>query len=443
MLRVAGWFAAVVLFGWAGAQAVDCLAGRAGLAPDVPPKWPVSMFRFMLPGRGGSMWDLVAAAGVLAAFWIVARGPWQAVTRRLSGVILLGMGLIAATNLIHGIDYGLVHPHADELQYYHDATEVTSAGQFLGAFNDRQADLGCHSRTHPPGAVLTIYALAGLVGSPWAVSLAIAALSVTLSAWFFYGLLVRYVDRDVARLTTLLLLLLPAVQIYYCATLDALIAALMLGVLWSAVHPRAGVGLAVGIVCFFGASFLTFGACFLAPVIVGFEVVCRRSIVRSALVGLGAAAVYLAMATFGGFDYLSAFRTASALENPGGFLLWADPLSYVMTRLENVAEILLFFGPFLLVLTVRGWKVARADGGYRDLWVLTALGAGTLLAMFATGAFRTGETARACLFIYPYLLLPAAAWLDSWRAGPSEARRLAWLVFGQSLLMQTIGGYYW
>jgi hypothetical protein len=203
------------------------------------------------------------------------------------------------------------------------------------------------------------------------------------------------------------------------------------------------VAVSVGTICLFGASFLTFGACFLVPVMVGFEVVCRRSIVRSAVIGASAAAIYLAMGRFGGFNYLAAFHTASALENPGGFLLWADPLSYVMTRLENVAEILLFFGPFLLVLAVRGWKAARAGDGYRDLCVLTALGTGTLLAMFATGAFRTGETARACLFIYPYLLLPVATWLDARRAEPGEAKQLAWLVFGQALLMQTIGGYFW
>jgi len=71
------------------------------------------------------------------------------------------------------------------------------------------------------------------------------------------------------------------------------------------------------------------------------------------------------------------------------------------------------------------------------------LAVGTLLAMFATGAFRTGETARACLFIYPYLLLPVAAQLDHQQPDASDRRLLVWLVFGQTLLMQTFGGYFW
>ena len=440
---IAAVFVAALGVGWGAAQGVKVICGRLGLSPDVPAKWPLSMFRLMLPGRGGSPWDLLAAAGIAVGFWAAVRWAWRGLTGSLAGVTAAGLLLVVATNLIHGPDYGLAHPRTEGCQYYHDAQEVASPGAFLATFNDRQPELGWHSRTHPPGAVLSIWALGKLFGPPWAVSLAIAALSVVLTAWFFHGLLARHVQRDVARYATLLLLLVPAVQIYYCAALDALIAGLMLGVLWAIGHPRDGVAVAAGAACLFGASLLTFGSCFLGPVVLGYEAFARRSVRRSVAMMLAVGLVYLAMASTCGFDYLRAFRTASALENPGGFLLLADPVSYVMTRLENVAEILVFLGPFLLVLAVRGGGVARRDPRYRGLGVLAALGAGTLLAMFATGAFRTGETARACLFIYPYLLLPVAAVLDHERPGPPDRRLLAWLVFGQALVMQAIGGYFW
>jgi len=155
--------------------------------------------------------------------------------------------------------------------------------------------------------------------------------------------------------------------------------------------------------------------------------------------GLFYATLYLAT----GFDYLAAFRTASALENPGGFMLMTESASYVMTRLENVADIVWYFGPFLLVLSVSGMRLLWQTRTHPDALVTTVLGLLTLAAMFLSGAFRTGETARACLFIVPYLMLPVAAYLQQRGCTPHDKRVLAWLVFGQSLAMQTFGGYYW
>jgi hypothetical protein len=61
--------------------------------------------------------------------------------------------------------------------------------------------------------------------------------------------------------------------------------------------------------------------------------------------------------------------------------------------------------------------------------------------MYAVGAWRTGETARACAWIYPYLLFPVAYYLDE--AGPGTRVQIAWLVFIQSVGMQLFGNYFW
>ena len=63
--------------------------------------------------------------------------------------------------------------------------------------------------------------------------------------------------------------------------------------------------------------------------------------------------------------------------------------------------------------------------------------------LFLAGAFHTGETARACLFIMPFLMFPVAAHLDDCRSRPADRIVLLGLVFGQSLVMQTLGGYVW
>ena len=250
-------------------------------------------------------------------------------------------------------------------------------------------------------------------------------------------------DRRLCGYLTLLFLLVPAIQIYYCATLDAVVASCFLGVLLFARHPKTLpgiVGVSIGLFC---VSMLSFAASFLVPLLLGFEIITRRSARRSVAVLCVVAALYGLLYLGTGFNYLHSFRTASALENPGGFYLLAEPASYAMTRLEDVADILCFFGPFLLVLSLGGMRMMVRTKAYPEPAALTALGVVILAAMFLSGAFRTGETARACLFIYPYLMLPVAACLQRTEFSLTDRKVLLVLVFGQSLAMQTFGGYFW
>jgi hypothetical protein len=119
-------------------------------------------------------------------------------------------------------------------------------------------------------------------------------------------------------------------------------------------------------------------------------------------------------------------------------MLFVDPVNYLFTRLEDVSEILFFFGPFLIVLFWRGMK--RIE--FTPLFTLSVLAIATLLGIFLVGAWRTGETARACAFIYPFLLFPVAKLLD---AGSTKNARLqlASLVFLQTIVMQSLGTFHW
>ena len=120
-------------------------------------------------------------------------------------------------------------------------------------------------------------------------------------------------------------------------------------------------------------------------------------------------------------------------------MLFTDPANYFFTRLEDIAEILFFLGPFLLVLFVRGIRSVKL----RPLDVLTVLGCLTMLGMFVVGAWRTGETARACGFIYPFLLFPVGRYLDEIEVGRPERLQLASVVFLQAVGMQVFGNYFW
>jgi hypothetical protein len=178
--------------------------------------------------------------------------------------------------------------------------------------------------------------------------------------------------------------------------------------------------------------------------VLGSYVFVRRKRYCLALASLAiVTALHAAIHWVTGFDYLEAFRTASALENPDGFRLIAKPVHYLVTRVIDVTEIVLFLGPYLLVFGFRGFRQGWREWRSNELLLLSAAACLTLLAMFLTGAFKTGETARACLFIYPYLIFPVAQYLASRNVGSQDKDLLLYLTFGQTVIMQTLGRYFW
>lgn len=400
-----------------------------------------------------------------AVVWLAGLGGIRWLARRhypLRAVCAVGLLLLLGTNFLQGVgpnrrlDRGLAFPvsgktHAEGIGYYDDARAlVVTPANFLVHFDRLQPTLRDHGRTHPPGAVLLFCALIAATGNrPAIIGLGIAVFSVSLSAWALARLFrVIFPLESGAPIggegcAALLFLLLPAVQIYYCATLDAVVAALLLAGVALACEKRT----ALSGLCIWAASFLTFGFVWVVPVLAVVEGRRKTWPRFAATLGIVLAAHLLLYVGFG-FNYFAALRTASRLENPHGFRLFFDPIGYAMTRLEDVAEIALFAGPFMLWLNGRGAGILRKNAPHAFwLWAAAFLSLGGLLV---TGAYRTGETARACLFVAPFLLLPVFAFFR-YSEGEMETRRepnkvkntLLILVWTQSVLMQVIGDYFW
>ncbi len=443
VLLWAGGFAPAVLIANRIVRAVH----QYGVDFDCPPYWPIGIGYPRVPH-----WT---ALPIAALCLIVLHQGLRILERsryRMMHVICLGLVLILGTTFMQGWTYqlgwdaGFVNPIAGMgqggIQHYHDALAIENPITFLREYVARQPTLLEHSRTHPPGAALTMYALSRLVVRPALISVTIAIVSVLLIATCLRSLLSRFLrDEKLSGYVTLIMLLVPAVQIYSAASLDALIAGLAIGVVALGTGRPKSIQLVGAFACLLLLSFMTFAALFAMPVLLGFELWRTRTFWRSGLIAALVALVYWVMAQTTGFNYVECFRTAASLENPDGWRLFAEPVSFCLTRIEGLAEIILFFGPFLTVIAIRGLRKPASSSS--ELRALTWLGVGTLTAMFLTGAFRTGETARTCLFIYPYLLMPVAGYLGSSDADARERRILAGLVFAQTLLMQMFGAYFW
>jgi hypothetical protein len=429
--------------------------------------WPISVFKIRLFNLPPERLLLLVGA---ALFIFVLLMIYVLSDRNGIGPVLgAGSVLLVLTNLLQGEFRGLVTPLVQRGSYYRAAVRITDPLAFVRTYDEQQLTLPLHASTHPPGSVLTTYLFEQVLGSPTRVTVAstkhvavaIAVVSLVISGYLLYRLLGAYFEPDLAQYVTFLFVLLPAIQIYSLASLDAIILALFVGTVYCFTRESrvvAGVGT---FCCLALAAWHTFMAVFLLPVLGGLALYRRDRFGLFAYQLAGLVVCYFATDLLLGYDYIDSFLLASkqqtvaatlhftptaqqvrtaTLENTSGFLLLAEPAKYVFTRIEDIAEIALFFTPYLCVLCVRGVSALRAR---REAFVLSMCGILSLLGMFAAGVYHTGETARGAMYIYPFLLLSVAAVLHSVEPTRRDKWVLAALVFGQTLLMQILGYYRW
>ncbi|HWQ96367.1 MAG TPA: hypothetical protein VN368_03230 [Candidatus Methylomirabilis sp.] len=415
--------------------------------------WPINNFLPQIPD-----WEhLFAAAAIFLMFHFFVR--YLSKNRfRLIFLMLFGIILVLATNFLQvqglegntilqskGWETGFVVPITGTSvignQYYHDAIKITDAVYFLNNFQQLQPYLLLHARTHPPGAVLIIYLLLKILGNPALVSIVIGIISVSLSTFFLYKILSIEFKEDMSRYMTFLFILIPSIQIFYIATIDALIITFLLGSLYFYLGRKSLINIISSLFFLFMASFLTFTFVFILPIMVGYEMLIRKDFFRSGYMIMGMGLIYTLIGLFFNYNYVTSFMTASALENRHGFMLFSETLTYLFTRIEGTLEIIFYFGPFLSLLMLMG--LCTHEKIRSNLLTIAWLAIFSLLAMLGAGVFRTAETARTALFIYPFLLFPVASYLQKSNISLTGRTILLYLVFAQAILMQTFGFYFW
>jgi hypothetical protein len=401
--------------------------------------WPISISLPKYP-----VWqDGITLLALGVGFWLFLK----VFIERKSLQLLAGAGLllIMGTNLLQGYQ-GLYEPLTASDSYWADSLKITNLASFLEFYETLQPTLALHSRSHPPGPIVLVYLLSHIAGQPLFASLVLAAIGSGVVFLLYDFLRQKNVSADTAFFVSALFLVLPTVQIYFISSFDAIMPLVFFSVFWAWQRAKEPKWLVTTGVLFALALSFNFAAIFLIPILL-FDDWRRHGQVNLSL-QLFVASIILGflVAILFGYNYWNSFLIGVRMESQGGgFFLLRDPLSYVVTRLENVLEIAIFFSPWLSYLLLLSFKTHTP--WKRKQWRSDFAGAFTALVsltgFFLAGGYYTGETARNTNYIYPFLLIMLGFFVRKKPLTKPEQVTLLTLVFGQSLVMQLFGWYGW
>lgn len=400
--------------------------------------WPVSLMAPKLPIGIDSI--TVIASGLLGWVYISVL-----VEAKKSFIWIMGLGglLIVTTTLFHGFTAGFIAPVVETNSYWTEGIKVNNYWAFVSHFTALQQGLVLHASSHPPGPVLYSAVINRLTHSPVLWSLGVLLIGV-ITSWPIYLYLRKTIPHRIAYYTAGLFLLLPAIHIYFLASIDAVILFLMFLTyyFWSTQKPSRIWSTALSL---FITSWFTYAFLFLIPVFLFDEWRTKKSVRASSLIISMVVGLWVLTYFLSGFHYWASMQQATQVYAVGGLHLLINPLSYLITRVENFLEILVFLTPWL------GWIIWQEFRFWRPwqprVWrrheMVSFIAIAALLGFFLCGAYATGETARNAGYIYPFLMTGVAYFLNRVKASAQALRLLAWLVLGQTILMQMFGYYFW
>ncbi len=389
-------------------------------------------------------------SGFVFAFLFVSTGILAfRYSEKLNVYLLLPVVIILVVlgNLSQGnFDIAFLEPfYLKGRQYYSDALNITDGQMWLRDFSKNLESFQMHTRTHPPFITLLHFWILKITNIE---TLAIVFFAIgCLSFPLFYQIL-KYLGFEETRRKWMLLLLavIPSINIYLLVSIDALVLTATLIFLsgfarifhYHKIDSVSFLLISGGLIF---TNLLTFSGlflfAFLGMISLYFLVRGQWNFVWLSLMSTVISVLFfLLICGTTGYNQMETFLLASHSENPDGFRLLHQPFVYLMTRLEDIGEIFLFlsFG-FLAVFFSK--KPGTDVFGNTKLNILFFSAIAAISAMLITGAYGTGETARACLFLVPYFLILLKD------IGPEQFRIMFYLCLLQTFGMQMIGNFYW
>ncbi len=407
------------------------------------PYWPISIINPKTP----YFLDLLTLCAI-AAFGIAL---WKAFSAKRPFILQLGLIWILslATNLLQGYHLGFIWPTDSqipyEVNYWSDAQTVYDPLNFISQFTTIQPNLGYHGRVHPPLPVLIMYVFQRLSQNALLASLSLSLMSMG-TVWFLYKWLKQYTSESSAQFVAVLFGISSAFQIYSLSTIDTVIAAAFTATLWTFDQAKKPLKVWLPAGFLFFSSLLTFGVAWLIPVMMVIDYTRHNNIYHFIkVIGLTAGLLFLVYLTTN-YSYITGFIIAKQYENTRIFsLTTVGIMNYLVSRLADIGEHIIFLGPYLSLLIIRAFKTSSKKIFHPSahFFIISLAGLGSFLGFIATGAYYTGETGRAALYIIPAVLTILAPYFEKQQISRSEQRSLFILVLSQTVLMQLFGFYNW
>lgn len=365
------------------------------------PLWPLSVVKL----SNFRLQDLLLVGGLLSLYLLMVEILKKKKSSYRYLVFVLLALIIVLSNLLQGYRWGLIHPLTGydfhDVKYWQDQAAVESPLNYLKNYTTLQPTLGHHSRVHPPGPVFLSWLLRSTLQNELLIAstLFLGGLSVV---WISYRWMRTEIGEKNALYTAVLLGLLPASQIYLWFSMDGIIAALFLFTLWKFCRTSKSNSLILTILGLLASSLMTFAVMWLVAVMIllAWKNNKLRDKLRKALIGL--VIILFGLSKLTGYDYLDSMLLAKSFEGfSGGFYGLVEPLSYVVTRVQDVLEPLVFLGPFVGLLVVLSFM----QKSKHNFGSLAKFGVICFLGFIAAGAYYTGETARAAYYVIPPLIM--------------------------------------
>lgn len=323
-----------------------------------------------------------------------------------------------------------------DVSYYQEALKIDDWITWLSDFNQNHSNMLIHSASHPPGPTLLMHLL-----PPQIATFLYLIISLTNLTVFYVCLTSLKIDQLKKNWLILFYAAIPSFNIYGILCADSMFLhffnLFLLGI--CLFHNKkykwfSFIYLPISLII---VGFLTFAVTFLFALGGIYSLILFKRGNKIFLVNYSMSIIIFALFYIGlyhltGFNWLDAFFSASKSENPNGFALFDHPLNYFLTRLEGIFEFIIFAGiPFSIYLFKLGINNLSKISQVSLIAIFVSL------LMLISGAFRTGETGRALMFVYPYLIL----FLKD-----ANLKHIKWLflfVLLQSLIMQTFGLWFW
>jgi hypothetical protein len=345
--------------------------------------------------------------------------------------LFLFAGAVAS---LRGGSAGIVHAYSrTNIEYIGDIGRGGSIRALVAHYVDLLPTLSNHSRVHPPGPVALLWLLSYVVGrGPWSLSLATMAVA-TLSLPPLY-LWVRTLAGPRAGVTACLLFVVsPGIVAFTATSADMLFMPFTLMTLYCfdrairhgarTAALAAGVFYALAALCSF--NLLLLGLYFALAGLWEMRDASRRvPLVGTASVMLaGFLSVFLVMYLWLGFNIAACLQACWPIQVQSlSFQVdrWPSPAWLVL----NPMAVLYYAGIPVCVLGVR--RLIHPDATTRASMLIMIL---AFLLINCIVPAR-GEMERTGLFLYPFLIAPAAECLAAfWQKGRSEAPVAAVLAF--------------